>query len=454
MIFSALSGLLLALAFPKFSIAWLAWVALVPFLIALRQTARPAEAAANALVFGLFFFGFNLFWVTSLYRFAGWWAVVGWLALVIFQSIFIVVFALLARNYNFSVWAASIFWVALEWLRAWGPFGVTAGGLGYSQANFLPLIQLASWTSVYGVTLLIFLFNISLADLLTKPVTRRRGFVFAGIVILLFAVYFYGRAELLGNRRINFAVSKQVLKVAIIQPNVDQFDRMDPRKIFTVFSLHEELTRQAKGAELIIWPETAIFTYLLQDQSAFLRLQALAQETNAWLVFGTPFYDGKNSYNSIAVISPAGEVTSRYDKGHLVPFGEYLPFRPLLYQWLKYTGYFNGEFSPAVRANQLVIAGQKVGGAVCFESTFPDLMRQRAMGSKFLLTVTNDAWFGSSAAAYQHLDSGVFRAVENRQYFIQAANTGFSALIDPYGRIVEKSELNRQQILTFKIPLS
>jgi apolipoprotein N-acyltransferase len=179
----------------------------------------------------------------------------------------------------------------------------------------------------------------------------------------------------------------------------------------------------------------------------------LAKETNAWLVFGTPYYDGSRGYNSIAVLSPSGEITSRYDKQRLVPFGEYLPFRWVLYPFLKTTGFFDGDFSAAPKVSPIVINGVPVGAAVCFESTFTGTMRERAKGTKFLLTVTNDGWFGDSAAASQHLDAGVFRAIENRQYFIQAANTGISALIDPNGRVLKRSQLNKREILTFEVPL-
>jgi apolipoprotein N-acyltransferase len=114
---------------------------------------------------------------------------------------------------------------------------------------------------------------------------------------------------------------------------------------------------------------------------------------------------------------------------------------------------YQEDFDPNPRTSYLILDGRKIGAAVCFESTFVDLLKKQAPGAAFLLTVTNDAWFGTSSAAEQHFQDGVFRAIENRKYFIQAANTGISGVIDPYGRIVKRTKINERCPLTFKIPL-
>ena len=221
--------------------------------------------------------------------------------------------------------------------------------------------------------------------------------------------------------------------------------------------IHKELTLKAanNSPQIIIWPETSIFTYLLYDKKYLTEVEELAKKTKAFLFIGTPHYDRHyNVYNSIAVFSQSGEVIGRYDKQHLVPFGEYLPFKPVLYPILKNTGYYNKDFTPGTKINPIEIMGIKIGTAICFESTFPFLIKkQTKMGADFFIVITNDAWFKFSSAPYEHFDYAIFRAIENRKFLIQAANTGISGLIDPYGRILNKLDLNKQGYLTVEIPV-
>jgi apolipoprotein N-acyltransferase len=292
-------------------------------------------------------------------------------------------------------------------------------------------------------------FNAVLAEMIMKPAIERRGSLI--FVFLLFAVVLgYGLFELRGSREV-YSQASERLKLALIQPNIDQMDKLNPRLIMPIYETQEKMTRQAAQSkpEIIIWPETAVFTYLLQDSRLFPRVQQLAREVNAWLIIGTPYLTAERKvYNSVVSISPSGEVISRYDKERLVPFGEYLPFRPLLYWLLKATGYHDQDFDPNPKPVPVVAGKYKIATAVCFESTFPGLVRQRAgKDSDFILTVTNDGWFGNSAAPYFHLNTGIFRAIENRKYFVQVGNTGFSAVIDPYGRILKRSRLNERVIL-------
>jgi apolipoprotein N-acyltransferase len=208
----------------------------------------------------------------------------------------------------------------------------------------------------------------------------------------------------------------------------------------------------AEDPDIIIWPESAIFSYVLRDPALSVRIRKLAVESNAWLVFGTPHLEKGRPYNSVVSLSPKGEVVSRYDKEHRVPFGEYLPFRSILYPFLKGVGYYEAEFDSNPDPVQLRIGKLKAATAICFESTFPQVIRERVKkDSDFILLVTNDAWFNDSPALYFHLDTGIFRAIENRKHFIQVANTGISAVIDPYGRILKCSKVNERKTLTFEL---
>jgi len=394
--------------------------------------------------------------VTSLTRFVGWWAVLGWGSLVIFQSLFIILFSTiyyLLSTINFRIpksFMIALLWTAVEWLRAWGPFGVTAGDVGYSQAQFLPLIQIASFSSVYGVSFLVVLVNAYLSSLIL--VVRRNprlksGELFPTIYCGVFILILLGLIVAYGNWQLATSpIGNPLPKLALLQPNIDQMDKMNPRLVTSIYEIHENMTRGV-SAEIIVWPETAVLGYLVQDNVLWPRFKRLAQETGSWLVAGTPYYEGGKVYNSIVSVSPSGEVVSRYDKEQLVPFGEYLPFRPLLYPLLKRTGYHDQDFDPNPKIQPLIAGGRKIAAAVCFESTFPDNIKKRAGNdADFILLVTNDAWFNDSSAPYMHLNAGIFRAIENRKYFVQAGNTGFTAVIDPYGRILKKSRLKEKGV--------
>lgn len=497
---SALSGLMLALAFPKFNLFWLAWVALIPFFIALGKTESWKEALFSGIFFGVTFFGIHLFWILSLYDFVQGWILLGWAGLVIFQSAFILLFAfgfrLFARDFTIrrftldpfqpevtalvggirkttGISAAlkvighalfiALWWVFIEWLRAWGPFGVTGGDVGYSQAEFLPLIQIAAYTQVYGVSFLVVLANISIALLLADRKKWAPLFLSAALSAGAFA---YGTSIMNPTAPGAKAVSlldvlqgsTRSVKIAVVQPAIPQKEKLDQSRVKSSFDLQAQLTRRALSGgtpEIIIWPETAVVAYFTQDPDYMARIKELVGPANCWLVTGVPRQDNGKTYNSVVSISPAGAIASAYDKEKPVPFGEYLPFRPFLYPLLKGVGYFDSEYDHNPVPSPILARGLNIATAICFESTFPDMIRQRVKkDTAFILVVTNDAWFGDSSAAYFHLNTGIFRAVENRKYFIQAGNTGFSAVIDPFGRVLKRTELNRQEILTFEVPLS
>jgi apolipoprotein N-acyltransferase len=495
-ILSVISGILLALAFPKFNLYLLAWVALVPFFIALTSTRNLKESLFYGFVFSVVFFGIHLFWINSLFRFVSWWVVFGWAALVLFQTLFILFYVILFRfnpqlggftsdpfqpevNALIGGWRrpsrvgsviktmayvfiGAVLWVFVEWLRAWGPFGVTGGDLGYSQVKFLPLIQIASFSSVYGVSFIIVLFNISLALFIVNIKKWMPLLISVALIILSIG---YGMQVMNINTVEKGTSMMDVLKgtiktakIALIQPNISQDDKLDVAKINATFNKHISLTRKAVRSyspDVVVWPETAIFTFLAQDPILFPKVKNLLMNNNIWLITGTPYYKGKDSYNSIVSISPQGEVDSRYDKSHAVPFGEYLPFRSLLYPLLKGVGYYDGEFSRNSKPKPIYVNGSKIAAAICFESTFPNLIKKRVeKDSSFILVLTNDAWFGNSSALYFHINTGVFRAIENRKYFIQVGNSGVTAIIDPYGRVLKRTKVNEEGILTFEIPLS
>lgn len=464
MFLSLISGILLVLTFPKFNFYWLAWIALVPFLLALLRTKDLRSALFCGFWFGLAFYAFNFIWIFSLFRFVGWWVVLGWVAATVFQTLFILLFVVLAKlsKTTHPIWMA-VLWVAVEWLKIWGPLGVPLGVLGYSQANCLPILQVASFSSVYGISFLIVLVNAAIANQIYYN-SRYTKIVLTAVIFFVFGIFIYGSYYLnmptysgSPDPLIPRYPGKIHLNISIIQPNIDQMDKMNPAKVMEIFNLHAGMTRQAFAAHpnIIIWPETALFTYALHDPIMKPLITNLAKEGCCWLVVGMPEYDTSGEYNSMVAISPSGEVVGRYDKEKLVPFGEFLPFRNVLFPLLSRVGYYDDEFHPGKPATQnLLVDGIRIAPTICSESAFPELVRCHiALGADMILTITNDGWFGNSALPYFHLNAGILRAVENRCYFVQVGNSGISALVDPKGRVVQQTKLGQRAILTFKIPL-
>lgn len=446
-----LSGILLALCFPKFNLSFLAWFALVPLLISIHKAKDPKESALYSFISALFFFSITLFWINTLTEYAGVFATLGWVGLVLLQGAFFMLFGYFIRFFKWQgSLLAALLYVFIEWLRELGPFGISAGGLGYSQVSFLPLIQIASFTSVLGVSFLIVCSNICITNLLTQD--KRSGINLTIFVLLIIISLSYG-SYVLNQKTVP---GKNPLKIAIIQANIPQEWKLDMRYNQKVFGIHEELTRSIlqERPDLIIWPETMVLSYVMRNLPFRNKIEILAKRSEAYFVFGTPYKDKNKIYNSIVALSKNGKVLGRYDKKLLVPFGEYLPLRSIFYPILRSTGFFHEDFNSNPHPHLLDLEKLKIGAVICFESTFIRPLKEFSKrGADLLLVVTNDAWFKDSAALEQHINCGVFRAVENRKYFIQVANTGISAVIDPYGRFLIKTEIGKREALIFKIPL-
>ena len=450
---SILSGILAALCFPKFNLFFLAWVALVPLFLEINKKNKPKEAAFSGFLFGLFFFGQNLLWINTLNEFVPGFTTLGYIFLVIYESAFTAAACYLIKYFLINLPAINILsiptaWIFFEWLRTLGPFGISAGDLGYTQATVIPLIQIASFATVFGISFLIVMANAALAD------PKRSFFKILSVLAIIIFVYYWGLSQMPKDAK----PASNSLTFSLIQGNIPQKKKLDAQYNNEIFNIHEELTRSILSLkpDIIIWPESFILAYLLEEPAFLQRVKKLAEDSKAYILIGTPYEDGSGkAYNSLVAFSPKGEIIGRYDKQNLVPFGEYLPLRFLFYPILKSTDFFSADFDFGPKEARLIeINGIKIGAAICFESTFVDPLKDRVKkGANLLLTVTNDAWFGSSSAAYEHLNCGILRAVENRKYFIQTGNTGFSAIIEPYGRILAKTNLNERRALTFKIPL-
>jgi len=458
----ALSGVLVALSFPGFPLPQLAWIALIPYLVCLYRSENFRQSLLCGFVFGSVYFGGAFFWLSSTSKWAGPAGYLAWIGLSLYQSIFIVLFSyfawLLIRAFNRQLHplVLPLLWAFFEWLRQAGEFGSPGGYLGSTQYLNTVFIQTAQFSGVWGVSALIVAVNTAAAllllekgNLFKKLLSNLPSVCF--VLGLLAASYSYGIDSI---NKYGGVRSIGGTSIAVIQPAIAQEQKLDSFKLYWMIDELELLTQKTLSyrPKIVIWPETAVMTYLIDDKAAFAKVRDICVKGGFFLVTGAFYRESGRIYNSIFVVSPQGKIVSRYDKHHLMPFGEYLPFKKVLYPLLKHTGYFEQDQSPGQGTVHITAAGRKFGAMICFESLFEGMGRQRSGGSDALLTITNDAWFGRTHAAEQHISAGVFRAVENRKYFIQAANTGISALIDPCGRFVKRMELDISGPMVFTLP--
>jgi apolipoprotein N-acyltransferase len=251
------------------------------------------------------------------------------------------------------------------------------------------------------------------------------------------------------------------LKVAVIQGNIDQVEKWLPATKATTLDKYLRMTRHelaGQAPDLVVWPETAVPFYLNESRE-LTRLTSLAATGGVHILTGSPHRNidpgAKNYryYNSAFLIDGRGRVTGRYDKEHLVPFGEYVPLKKLLF-FLGPLVEATADFSPGTDLHPIPCQNTRLGVLICFESIFPDLARRQTdAGAGLLINLTNDAWYGRSSAPWQHLSMAVFRAVENRRGLARAANTGVSGFIDPLGRMHRLSPLFEEFSGSLALPL-
>jgi apolipoprotein N-acyltransferase len=441
------SGFLIALSFPTPGLSFLAWIALIPLLIALEESS-PRIACRVGMTCGITAYALILYWLNIVFVRYGKlpWSVSipVYLLLVFWLAMFYGLSTCLARLGELigikTAITLPIAWVAFDFIRSFLFSGFAWAMLGHSQFRTLPLIQIADLGGVYGITLLIVLANIVLYRALRAvsgsgiPYPVKSA---ALLLILLFGTLFYGFS------RLNEPVSSdsKPLRVALIQGNIPQDVKWSPEFRQSTVDTYERLTREASkgGVDLIVWPESAVPFFFQDEPLQAERIRNLARELHACLLFGSPAHELRNGrstfLNSAFMLSPRGETVGRADKLHLVPFGEYVPLGNIL-TFINKLVVGIGDFAPGERAVTLDTGSTKLGVQVCYEVIFPELARQYVQsGARVLVAITNDAWFGRSSAPYQHLAIATFRAIETRTPLIRAANTGITAIVDQNGHI-------------------
>jgi apolipoprotein N-acyltransferase len=457
---------LLALSFPKFGHGAVAWLALVPLLVAL-----PGAPGAQA---------FRLGYVTGAVSSLG---LLYWTALVVTQygglslpvgiavmvllclafSLFTCVFAWCVARWTeafgtAALLAAPMGWVATEILRAHTFFRFPWCLLGYSQAGNLPVIQVAAYTAVYGVSFLVAAPSAVLAYVVLEPRTAQRRRAISGLTLTLSLSFGLGLRAL--SRPLPESGRQ---RVGLVQASIPQDEKWEAASLFGNMERHAELTRvaAARGARVVVWPESAVPFYYDTTPAIAEPLRALVREENVYLIFGNDDRetspDGDRVFVGAKMLTPRGDLAFRYHKIRLVPFGEYVPLKPVLTLGGRVAAKLVrqvADFTPGSRYSIGELERGRFATLICYEAIFPDLVREfTARGADVLVNITNDAWYGTTSAPYQHMAMAAFRAVENGKYLVRAANTGITAVVDPRGRVLERTRLFDVSVLVREVPV-
>lgn len=471
-----LSGILLSLSFPPFKTGFIAYFGLVPVLIFINRAKNYLELLRYTYLSMLIFHALTLFWI------GGWtsktdpFMMIGSVALILVHPVFywipFVIFYFIKKHIGgrTALFAFPFLWNALEYLRSIDETAFPWLTLGNTQSYYLPIIQINSIIGVYGLSFLIVLFNILIYTAYKN--FRYESFRFtlnklAIIVIILVSLFIYGKVIL------NDAIyDGEKIRVGVVQPDFDPWEKWE-NEVNPQLDVYLQLSDSAaqKGAELIVWPESALPVYLLSGNypDEVRRIKNFCREKNVAIVTGLPlvhFYFSKenakkdskisrdsayyfDTYNGVVLFLPDSDLIQEYGKMNLVPFAErapYLGYLPFLGDLIKWSV---GISNWSVWDSQTVFKYKirdgdtaKFSAVVCYESIFPSFNSEFVkLGAQFLVVVTNDSWYGKLAGPYQHKQYAVFRAIENRRWIVRAANGGISCIIDPYGKTVYETDL-------------
>ncbi|MDA8433162.1 MAG: apolipoprotein N-acyltransferase [Nitrospiraceae bacterium] len=462
---AVISGILVVLSFPVFDLYPLAWVAFVPFLLSLWGK-TPKKAFLAGYVFGLVYFFGTLYWIYYSINHYGGVSFLSSLSIVVllclylglYPAVFSLLFVKMIRRTELpALVIAPVLWVALEFLRSYALTGFPWASIGYSQYRFLHMIQVADITGIYGISFLVLAVNGAAADLflLRRRVSEMPLFPtsytvvgFALLVLAAVAAFGYGQWRLSQERPGN------TLRVSLVQGDIEQDEKWEPSYQGKVLDTYFDLSRRAAGSSprLIVWPETALPFIFGADAARTEKLIGFEQGLGTDLLTGTILLRQQSAgrtllSNSAILLDKEGKNVYEYDKIHLVPFGEYVPLRSVLFFVDKLvTGI--GDYVPGKEYIRAETDFGSFATLICYEIIFPGLVRKfYTKGGDFILNITNDAWFGRTSGPYQHFGMAVFRAIENRKPVIRCANTGISGFIDSDGRVLARTRLFERVVL-------
>ncbi len=455
-----LSGVLLFLAFPNYNAWWFAWIGLAPLLVVISGRGS-MQGFLLSFICGLVFFAGVFDWMleTDGYEILHHSILVFGLAL--YFGIFGLALTFLIRRAQMTVafLAAPFLWIALEYIRGKLFFlALPWAFLGHTQYQNISLIQISAITGAYGVSFLVVLVNSAVALLILGILNRlgwqqitdgnfpsRRGIY----VITLGAAVLMTLALLYGNTLSSERNTQKSIKVSVLQGNIEQSKKWDPKYAGVIMQTYGDLSRKAArdNPDLIIWPEAATPGFILKKLDLMNQTISLVKELKTYFIIGSsefPKFDkdllkAQKTGNTALFFSPDGKILGQYLKIYLFPFSEYVPYEGII-PWPQFI--VPDKKSSHVAGKEFTlfnINNASFGVLICWETIFPDLFRQYIKeGAQFMVNIGNEAWFGKSAGPNQFLSINIFRAIENRVFMVRCNNTGISCFIDPYGRVVDR----------------
>ncbi len=434
--------ILYILSFPPYSVPFLGFLSLVPFFLLIETRSHPLIFLSGSASFFLL----NYWLVDAISRYGGLPRVIAFSMIVLlsmYLASYLFIFSLFfeeASSERFSYIIIPSLFLALENIRSHFLTGFPWGIMGLTMEKPIELLQTASFIGAAGCSFIVVMVNF----MVYKAIKGKKVYIAASVLVVL-SLYTIGKARLHHCRE----HKGSWISVTICQPNIDQGVKWDERYVDTTFSILYSLFKEGKGSDLILFPETAIPGYLNRGSYLFDRTIEIVKRFPVFLGTGALYRDKYgNDYNSFFLISPDLSV-ERYDKIHLVPFGEYFPLSSK-FSFLKKLS-LSGNFNSGRRFKVFHIKNCSFGVLICFESIFPEMSKRYIeLGADFLINITNDGWFGLSPGPYQHFSFSIFRAVENGVWLIRCANTGISAFISPYGNVVKFLGLNRRGVLKMR----
>lgn len=445
-----LLGAFAVLGFAPFYIFPASILALIGLFYLWQKTPHAPTAALLGFAFGLGLYGFGIYWIyISLHEFGGmpwWFAGFCTFSLCAFMSLFPALVGYLSRRTTYLIWLAPVFWGLSDWVRSWIFTGFPWLTLGYSQAPFSPLAGYMPIIGVYGVSTI----TASLAMLITVwlmqknrlPTTRKRAVLIAIIGLLGFG----GLSKLIPWTH----ATDQNTLVSLIQGNISQHIKWSANAAQNTMNQYLQMIQETH-APLVVLPETALPVIASElDAATQQAITAHAKQQNGNIIVGMVEYDAENQRYFNSALSFGVDAPQVYRKNHLVPFGEFIPLKALL-GWI-YRDWLDMPLSDLSRGGDqqqpMLLNGQRIALNICYEDVFGDEIIRQLPAATLLVNISNDAWYGKSVAADQHLQFSQVRALETGRTVLRATNTGATAIIDPHGYIVAHAAHDTPAILT------
>ena len=481
-----LSGILFGISFPPFPfpITLLIFFFLVPYLFTIKNRTSLAEINKLSYLTFLTLSVITLYWVGSWQSKADPFLMIGGGVLLFFYPAVLLIISTLFYltkkifGNKISLWLLPIHWITVEYLLTLTDLKFPWLTLGHSLAKFTAFIQVADLIGSYGLSLIILYINVMLfkaAENFSQSFSKSIRLVLVSILIFCVIIFY-------GFIKINNSTQQKTIKVGIVQPNLDPWEKWQTGGLTDLLNDYFELSDTCikQGAKIVIWPETALPVYLLSAEYDYLTdsIYSYVGKNNIYLLTGMPdfqvYYENpptnakksQNSdyyfttYNSILLFNPISKEIQRYGKMHLVPLGEKVPFvesLPFLGDFFKWNvGISSWNTGRDTTIFNLVIDNDtiKLAGLVCFESVFPSFVSEFAKrGAEFLVVVTNDSWYGNSSGPYQHKEFAALRTVENRKAVVRCANGGISCLIDQFGRTIYETQMFTKESFVVDVPI-